>query len=451
MSAETPTDRLARHVLELNHDTLPAEVLTQARLIVADTVGIMLAASRTDVVDRARAALWTNHGPCTVVGRTARAPADVAAFVNALGAHAIELDDSHSPSLTHPAAVLVPAALAAAEHAGRRDGALVLEAVIAGYDVQARLSKAMGPLRQFRRGFHPLSVCGAVGAAVCAGRVLGLTHAELLACIGLAASQSSGILAFRGDRSHHHKPFHAGVAARNGMYAALLAAAGVGAAPDVLGDEHNALTPFGGDDIDAAELTDALGERFEITATSFKRHPSCGRSHAPIDALLMLLEKHPLNGRAVQEIRVQVAHSVVASIDRRPQLTHNIQHLLATVALAGGLERRHLEPEWAARDDVRELERRVVLSGSDELEAIFPEVRGAVVEVVTADGTHRQTLNGPFGSPSRPFTVEELRTKFQQLAGEVLGPDTAGTLWELLATVDTPGALREALKLVAVP
>ncbi len=437
MSAVEATATLAGYAAGLDFAALPDDVRSRARIVLADSVGVLLAGSRRHAVATALAAFPLGTGPCTVVGYGRGAAPEIAAFANAAGAHETELDDSHSPSLTHPSAVLVPAALAAAEVAGGCSGATLLAALVAGYDVQARVSKAMGPQAQFDRGFHPAAVCGAVGAAVSAGRVLGLSAERMGYAIGLAASQSGGIVAFRRDPSHMHKVFQPGIAARNGVFAALLARAGYLAAPDALDAPFDLVTAFGGPHPDRAQLVAELGERYEICATTIKRHPSCGRSHAPIDALLALRAEQGVTADDIAEIRVEVAHSAAPTIDGLPQLTHNVQYLLAVVATAGYLDPAHFAPPWPTRPDVAALAARVRLSGSDDLEKIFPANKGAVVSVRTRAGAEvTRAMTGPVGSPNAPLGIGDLRDKFSGLAASTLDADTVAALWATLTRID---------------
>jgi 2-methylcitrate dehydratase PrpD len=169
------TTALAEHALAVDVADLPEDVTAFTRLVLADTVGVLFSASTRTAVPTALATMPLGSGPCVVVGHGRGASATDAAFVNGVGGHDIELDDSHSPSRTHPAATVFPAAFAAADQAPGTTYADVLAAVVAGYDVQARISKAMGRNAQYDRGFHPSAVCGVFGAAAAAGRILGLT------------------------------------------------------------------------------------------------------------------------------------------------------------------------------------------------------------------------------------------------------------------------------------
>jgi 2-methylcitrate dehydratase PrpD len=445
----TPTQTLATYAAQLQVADLPPGVLVQARAVLADTIAVMLSASRKRAVNTALAvmSLPDPHGS-TVIGHGTKVPAAVAAFINGIGGHDIELDDSHSPSRTHAAGVVVSAALAAAELGEAAGGADVLAGIIAGYDVQVRVSKAMGVQRQFDRGFHPSAVCGAIGAAVAAGRVLGISPEVMRSCIALAASQSSGLMTFEEDASHMAKSFQTGVAARNGVYAAALAQAGFMAAPDVLTDKHNLLVPFGGPDPDYAQLTDALGVRFDITETSLKRHACCGQTHASIDAVLLLQAEHGIRWDEIEDVDVQVSERALDVIDNNPLWTHNIQYVLALAAHEGSVRPEHFSDEWTGNAEIRELATRVHVRGSEVLQARFPEKKGGIVAMRTSRGLVTKECQMPVGNPEIPLSEAELRDKFVWLAGDVLGPAAVESLWNLLRDVDTGRSMSRLFELI---
>ena len=188
--------------------------------------------------------------------------------------------------------MLVPAALAAAELDHVAPSVTSSRRWWRGYDVIARLSKALGPSKLYDHGFHPSALTGTIGAAVCAGRVLGLDDEEMHAAIALAASQCSGLLTYYGDPFHRQKSFQTGMAARNGVTAARFAKAGYCATPDVLAGRRSVLEVFGRehadpraadrhdrardhvDHVEAARLlrADALGSRCAVGCARRESH-----------------------------------------------------------------------------------------------------------------------------------------------------------------------------------
>jgi 2-methylcitrate dehydratase PrpD len=255
------------------------------------------------------------------------------------------------------------------------------------------------------------------------------------ACISLAVNQCSGLLTYYDDPSHMAKSFQTGMAARNGVTAALFARQGYRAAPDPFGGRHSMVPSFGGSPDRVAELAAELGERFEICATTFKRHASCALTHASVDALLALLADGAIAAGDIERIEVRLPHSSCAAIDGNPLWTHNIQHVLAVAAVERRVGVEHFGPRWTGDAAVRELAARVSVEGSDELEARFPAHNGAVVTLVTPAGAFDSRREAPRGSPGDPLTESELRDKLLALAGPVVGGDGAGELWDACMTI----------------
>ena len=427
------TASLAEFMLSVDFDRLPEDVKRQGRLVLADTIGVLLAASRERSVGIAlRSTPDYRAGKCTIIGHCTGTDPARAAFVNGIGGHDIELDDTHTTGRNHAAAVLVPAALAAAEQAGGRTGKDLLAALIAGYDLQIRISKAIGPQRQVERGFHPTAVCGTYGAAAVAAKLLGLSVVELQSALALAASQSSGLLTYEDDSSHMVKSFHTGIAARNGVQATLLAANGYEGAPDVLADRFNVLDPFGGTSSDAGRLVEGLWERFEISHTSLKRHACCNQTHSALDLLFAIRERHGVKWDEIQSIDVQLAHQAIPIIDNNPLWTHNIQFILAVAAREGFVGPEHFTEKYTTDETLLDLARRVTLRGNDELQSRYSALKGAIVEIVTSSGTFVDQRIAPVGSPACPLTNDELRNKFRRLARTVLDADRTEYLWTVL-------------------
>lgn len=431
------TASLAEYMLGVDFDQLPEDAKRQGRLVLADTIGVLCAASQGRSVGIAlRSTPDYRAGECTIVGHCTGTDPVRAAFVNGIGGHDIELDDTHTSGRNHAAAVLVPAALAAAEKAGGHTGKDVLAALIAGYDLQIRISKAIGPQRQVERGFHPTAICGTFGAAAVAAKLLGLSAAELQSALALAASESSGLLTYEDDSSHMVKSFHTGIAARSGVQAALLAANGYEGAPDVLSGRFNVLEPFGGTSSDADLLVEGLGERFEISHSSLKRHACCNQTHSALDLMFAIRERHSVNWTDIQSIDVQLAHQAVPIIDNNPLWTHNIQFILAVAAREGFVGPQHFTEKYTTDETLLDLARKVTVRGNDELQLRYSALKGAIVEVVTSSGTFVDQRIAPIGSPTCPLTRNELQSKFRRLTRTALDADTTEYLW---AVITSPG------------
>ncbi|HEU5322002.1 MAG TPA: MmgE/PrpD family protein, partial [Methylomirabilota bacterium] len=221
---------LTRHVARFVHTTrladIPAEVQTLAKSYILDGLGVALAGST-----EASCRIALKHygaqgakGQAWVIGHPVRLPAETAAFVNGMAAHAQDYDDTQLSTskdavyglLTHPTTPVLNAAWAAAELAGK-GGKELLEAYILGVEIECRLSDAMSP-KHYQNGFHSTGTVGHLGAAMAAGKLLGCTEDELVHALGLAASMAAGLRENFGTMT---KPLHAGRAAGNGLLAVL--------------------------------------------------------------------------------------------------------------------------------------------------------------------------------------------------------------------------------------
>jgi 2-methylcitrate dehydratase PrpD len=175
------TRELTRFVAGLSYDALPDEVRARVKALVLDLTGIMVRARNdaesTPAMIAAAGRLGMKGGACTVVGDADGYAPPGAAMLNGTLAHSLDFDDTHASASLHPSAPIVPAALAAAEMTGA-DGRALIAAIVAGYEVQIRLSLALDPAAHYDRGFHPTATCGAFGAAAAAGRLLGLDQAR---------------------------------------------------------------------------------------------------------------------------------------------------------------------------------------------------------------------------------------------------------------------------------
>ncbi|MGH3745997.1 MAG: MmgE/PrpD family protein, partial [Micromonosporaceae bacterium] len=213
------TQRLAGFAAQLRYQDLPAAVVEHVKLCLLDTVGCALhgATLPWTRILRETIAELDGGGSCVIWGRPERQSCVHAALVNGAAVHAFELDDLHKVSIVHPGSVVVPAALAVAEHTGGVDGRRLLTAIVAGYEVAARVGMSVGAAH-LRAGWHPTGTHGTLGAAAAAGSILGLDPERMTHALGTAGTQASGLMA--AQYAAMVKRFHAGRAAQSGVYSA---------------------------------------------------------------------------------------------------------------------------------------------------------------------------------------------------------------------------------------
>ncbi|MGI9335621.1 MAG: MmgE/PrpD family protein, partial [Gammaproteobacteria bacterium] len=299
------TRTLASFAASIAYDSVPEAVAERTRALIMDQFGIALRARHeAELTGAALAAvneLGMGAGNATVLGEAKGYAPPAAAFLNGVFGHSLDFDDTHAAGSIHPSAPIVPAALAAAEmcSASGRD---TIAAIVAGYEIQIRLSLALNPTEHYRQGFHPTATCGVFGAAAAAGRVFGLSAHEIAQALGLAGSQAAGSMQFLADGAWN-KAFHVGHAAMSGLASATFARNGFrGAAGAIEGDAGflHAYAPNPDPEVAVA----GLNEHWETLAIAVKPYPSCRYGHAAMDALIELKAGNDLDLAAIESIEI---------------------------------------------------------------------------------------------------------------------------------------------------
>ena len=227
----TTTEALGQFVAGSRWDDIPESLRHEGRRSLLNSIGCALGVARSQPVEMAVRTLLPLSGAdrVTVLGRSERLDVLGAAFVNAIGANLLDYDDTHLRTVIHPAAPVAPVVLALAEQRGL-SGAAALHAFILGMEVACRIGNAVSPAH-YSRGWHITSTCGIFGAAAAAAKLLGLNAEQTAHAIGIASSESAGTIE---NLPSAGKNVSVGNAARNGLFAALLAEQGYTAAPTAL-------------------------------------------------------------------------------------------------------------------------------------------------------------------------------------------------------------------------
>ena len=285
---ETPPrfagEALGRFVAESDWAAIPEAPRREAVRTLLNHLGCALGVAQDPAVARLRAVLRPFSGPATatVVGQAERMDAMAASFLNAVAANLLDYDDTHLRTVIHPAAPVAPPVLALAEQRGA-SGAAALHALLLGMEVACRIGNAVSP-GHYDRGWHITATCGVFGAAAGCARLLGLDAVRTWHALGIAASQSAGLVE---NLPNAAKTVGVGNAARNGLLAALLAEAGCDAAPAAIEGRLGWARAMGDEPV-LAEITEGLGERWEAARNTYKPYPAGIVFHAVIDAALAL-------------------------------------------------------------------------------------------------------------------------------------------------------------------
>lgn len=450
------TREVAEFVAGLSHDKLPAEVRERAKALVLDLVGISLRARNeaesTPAMIAAVGHLGLAGGACTVIGDGAGYSPAGAAMLNGTLAHSLDFDDTHAPGSLHPSAPIVPAAFAAAEMEGA-DGKAMIAAIVAGYELQIRLSLALDPAAHYDRGFHPTATCGAFGAAAAAGRLFQLDPAGHINAFGIVLSMAAGSMQFLVNGAWT-KRSHVGHAAMCGLIAATLAREGYKGASDAIEGKWGFLHAYA-PAADAAKVVEGLGRHWETLKIAVKPYPSCRYSHAPLDGILALARSHGIKAEEVEEVAVGVSEpgwKLIGDPEAAKQSPKSVVDGQFSMAFCAAVALRNGGFAW---DDYARylgdpatlaLCKRVRTRVDPKAQADFPAEMSGSVRIVTARGAFETYVRVPKGEPANFLSMAELRAKFDGLAGPNLSArrrdEVAGALLALEQAKDIGALLR---------
>ncbi|QIO32456.2 MmgE/PrpD family protein [Bradyrhizobium sp. 1(2017)] len=379
----------------------------EARRSILNFFATALGSARDPVVMAAMRSLspFSGAATSTVIGHSQPMDALCASFLNAISANLLDFDDTHPETIIHPAAPVAAPVLALAE-TRRLSGQDVLTAFILGVDIECRIGNAVSP-RHYARGWHITSTCGIFGAAAACAKLLDLPAEGIANAIGIAASQSAGNVE---NLPSAAKNVSVGNAARNGLFAALLAQQGYEAAPCAIEG------PLGwartmGDEPDLPRLLDGLGKTWEIAKNTYKPYPAGIVFHAVIDACLLLRERIGRRIDQVDSVTVQGSALLLARGDRpvnnERDARVSIHHCVACGLLLGAAGVAEFARETVVRADIARLRQKVWA----ELDREMPDGAARVILNLSSGEAFTEVVVSPRGSQAAPLEDRELEQK----------------------------------------
>src|SRR3984893_833596 len=417
-----PTGRLATWVANLTLDEIPQTVIERAKHLLLDGLGCALVGAQLPWSRVATSAVLglEGTGATVVIGTGLSTGAPAAAVLNGTFIQGFELDDFHPLAPLHSCSLLIPALLSTASvRPDPSTGAELLLGAIAGFEVGPRVGYTLHGTQMLDRGWHSGSVFGTHSAAMASGKLRGLPPAQLEDALGLAGTQSAGLMAAQFEAMS--KRMHHGLAARNGFYAAGLAAAGYTGIKRVFEREYGGfLSVFGeGHEPDASLLTDQLGERWETSIIMVKSYAVMRGLHGAIDAARQLRES--VAPQDISKIDITVGETVYKHGWWEPErpLTAigaqmNIGYATAAALLDGNALPEQFTPARLEAGDIWSLIDVTEVHLDESLaDADITERFRTDLAVTTRDGdVHQTRVVAPHGAPWDPGTNDELVTKF---------------------------------------
>lgn len=425
----TVAREFAEHCAQVSLEELDEHTVRATKKLLLDTLGTTVGGyhwtdSADVMIDTARDLQpSTTEGTATVLATGERHSPENAALANGALSHSLDYDNRHSAGSLHVGSSVVNAALAAAETVAA-DGTTLLEGIVAGYDVAARLGMACNPRSSHERGFHPTGTCGAFGAVAAAGVVYGLDVDDFVAAFGVTGSQASGSYqcSLTGG---WNKRIHPGLAARNAFVAVTFATNGFHGPTAPIEGELGFLQAYADRPI-PERATDGLGETYEVTRTKIKPYPLGTFTHVPIALLIDLVEEERIAPEEIDGITVELPTSGAEMFGRSDGDGHPTASAQAQfdMPFAAALAVTYRDAGLTAFDAALSNEYpgsfgRVMdvttTVGSDELEEYLPELYPARVSITTRDETHQRFREWVQGEPAHPLSWTDLEQKFAEL------------------------------------
>jgi 2-methylcitrate dehydratase PrpD len=415
------TRELASFLARLRYEDVPDEAVERTKELFLDWLGSALAGRNerpVRILERFADEMGPSRGPSEVLTSRQRTTPLFAALVNGAASHAVEQDDLHNASVFHPATVVFPAALAAAQQAGA-SGSEFIVASVAGYEAGVRVGSYLG--RTHYRVFHTTGTAGALAAATAVSHLLGSDEQTTLHALGSAGTQAAGLWEFLRDAADS-KQLHTAKAASDGLLAAYLSRDGFTGAQRVLEGERGMAAGMSSD-ADPDRLVDGLGERWAVLETSFKYHAACRHTHPTADALLKGMEERGLTADDIAGVhaRVHAAAIDVLGPVSDPRTIHqskfSMGFVLALIAEKGSARIDDFTEEALGDAKLRAFSEKVEMVLDEEVDAAYPRRWIGVAEIETSGGERfTSRVEVPKGDPGNTLSRRELEEKARNLA-----------------------------------
>src|SRR5215218_3869300 len=415
------TRELASFLSRLRFEDLPDEVVERTKELFLDWAASALAgknARPVRILERFTETMGPEDGPSEILVSRQRTSPLFAALVNAASSHVVEQDDVHNGAVFHPATVVFPAALAAAQQTGA-SGREVLVASVAGYEAGVRVGAFLG--RSHYRVFHTTGTAGTLAAAAAVSHLLGANEEIMLQALGSAGTQAAGLWEFLRDAADS-KQLHTAKAASDGLLAAYLARDGLTGARRILEGERGMAAGMSSD-ANPGKLVEGLGDRWAVLETSFKYHATCRHTHPAADALLKGMKERGLTAADIAGVRARVHAAAIDVLGpvSDPGTIHqskfSMGFVLALIAREGSAGINAFTEEALEDAELRAFSEKVEMILDKEVDAAYPQRWIGVVDVETSGGERfTSRVEVPKGDPGNTLSRAELEEKARNLA-----------------------------------
>lgn len=449
------TKQLADFSLSISFENLPEDVVELAKMCVQDLIGVSIASSNHE-----QAAIWKSYfsedaqAPRATVWNAGFPSLDrrqTAALNSALG-HLLELDDLHNSSIAHLGTVTIPAAFSIGQ-ALSKNGPAVIEAIVAGYEVGARIGETVNPASY--KFWHTTGIVGSFCSCMAAGKLMGLDGAQMLNALGSAGTQSAGLWEFLNSGAMS-KPLHTANAALCGLRAADLAKRGLTGADRILEGKRGLVSALA-ETFNINALTEGLGVLpYKLSSNSFKPYACCRHAHSGVYCIEKIREEHPLEPQLIVKILDKTYKIAADHVDEPAPATllahkFSMQYCIAGMIAYGQLMESEFTTERVASLLVRGLMGKVTVAVDDEFETAYREDPSRwphQVEITMNDGAIlTKRVDYPLGDWRNPFDWEMADKKFYTVTKGVIPDEQAQILSENIKKLETFDDINQVFRL----
>jgi 2-methylcitrate dehydratase len=441
---KTISQRISEFAVNLKYDDLPAEVITQVKRFLYDSIGCAYGGYHTKDVNILRDIYKDMGGKeeATLIAFGDKIPAVNAALVNSLMIRALDFNDIYwKEDPSHPSD-LIPAALNAGEmvDASMKE---VIVAIVLAYEFEQRLCEFAKPGVRERKWHH--ATLTQFVSPIVAGKLLGLTVDQMTNAIGINGSHNHTIGCPTAGRLTMMKNTVDPMAVQSGVFAALLARKGYSGTTAIFEGKEGLMDVYG-PNWDPQRMTGGLGERYKILECSMKAFPTEALTHTHITAALKVITGNDINYDDIEQVTVTtIARACDILFDpqkyrpeSRETADHSLPYCIAAAIVDRQITTKTFSEEKLKDPRIWEVIDKIKGEASVEFEKMFPAKQPSKVVVKTKDDREfSEYLEYPKGDPREPMTTDDLTAKFNALSGPLLSADRQEEIREMIFDCET--------------
>ncbi len=433
-SAPAITERFSQFIADLAYDDLPESTVETVKLLFFDYLRVSSLGSQRQSAKKIYRLMnrLGGKGKSSILVHQGFMDPSRAALINAAFASELDWDDTHVGAMLHPGVIIFSSAIAVAEQV-KSNGKRFITAVAAAYDAMIRIALSVQP-SHFNRGFHSQATCGVFGAAIAASKLMGMKIDEIISTLGIAASYASGLTQFYRYGSQI-KRIHSGKSAEAGIMAALFVDSGIDGPPHILEGEFGFCNAYS-DTNHPEVIIEKLGDEFKILEITLKANACSARLQASLEAIFYILKQYDFSLSEINEIVIGIPNVIAGRLTHHkpPDIVSAQLSLPFSVALALYLGKNTEEKNYLSTEDyemnisnkeVLYLASKIICRVDEDVDKKTSLLHvPSKVRIKLEDGKEiYHTIDIPKGSPTNPFTIDEIKERFSEQTGKIIQKD----------------------------